>query len=320
MAWRMSARRAVPPEHSAFAPLPVTPVAVGHAAEQMAVHVAGRLTIGRPPLVLVAGYQRNMSDFTEAIGLFRRQMETDWPVVALDLKGRGRSADRVNKARYVSTIDAGDVGAVCTALGVSRAIFLGQGYGGQVIMALAAQRPRMIAGTVLIDSGPVSDPRGLVRLRHNLRELEGTRSAAGLRTMFRRMLGSDYPAMPEELLDRLALRTHFLDGRGRVQALFDPHLVTLLDGFEHDDVLVAQWPLFQALETAPLMMMRTQLTEQLRREVFEEMLRRRPDAEGYIIEGQGSPPLLNRPDDVAPIAAFVDRIMGKRTRPAAAAV
>ena len=53
------------------------------------------------------------------------------------------------------------------------------------------------------------------------------------------------------------------------------------------------------------MLMRTQLTEQLRRETFEEMMRRRRDAEGYVIEGQGSPALLDNADDVQPIADFV---------------
>jgi hypothetical protein len=52
-------------------------------------------------------------------------------------------------------------------------------------------------------------------------------------------------------------------------------------------------------------MMRTQLTHQLRRETFEEMMRRRRDAEGYIIEHQGSPALLDNTDDVQPIADFI---------------
>jgi hypothetical protein len=65
--------------------------------------------------------------------------------------------------------------------------------------------------------------------------------------------------------------------------------------------------LFGALAEAPLLLMRTQLTEQLRRETFEEMLRRRRDAEGYVIEGQGSPALLNTAEDVEPIAEFVRR-------------
>jgi hypothetical protein len=50
---------------------------------------------------------------------------------------------------------------------------------------------------------------------------------------------------------------------------------------QHDDVLVA-WSLFGALSSMPMMMMRT-LTDQLRRDVFEEMMKRRRDADGYVI-------------------------------------
>lgn len=310
------ASRIVPPEHPAFIPLPVQRITVGHARETMAVHVAGRLTGGRVPVVCVPGFQRNMSDYTEFAGLFQRMMGEDWPVVLVDLKGRGRSADRIDKSRYVTTIDAGDLAQVCAALAIDGAVFIGQGYGGQVLMALGAAQPLLIGGTVLIDSGPVSDPRGLVRLRNNLRDLDGNRSAAGLRSMFRRMLTADYPGVPDALLDTLATRSHYLDKRGRVRPLFDPHLIKMLEAYEHDDVLMAQWPLFGALGQMPLMMMRTQLTDQLRREVFEEMMRRRRDADGYVIEGQASPALLNSVEDVEPIADFVRQVVKRRERPA----
>lgn len=311
----MFAKRALPADYPAFAPLPVRMVTVGDAREQMAVHVAGQLLIGRAPVLCVPGYQRNMTDFTEFAGLFHRLMGEDWPVVLVDLKGRGRSSDRVDKSRYVSTIDAHELTQVCAALCLESAFFLGQGYGGQVVMALAAENPALVAGTILIDAGPVSDPRGLVRLRNNLNDLDGPRSAAGLRSMFRRMLGTDYPGVPEALLDTLATRTHYLDKRGRVRTLFDPHLIKMLEAFEHDDVLVAQWALFNALDAAPLMMMRTQLTDQLRRDVFEEMMRRRHDADGYIIEGQASPALLNSVEDVEPIAEFVRQTLKRRAKP-----
>ncbi|MHB1101260.1 MAG: alpha/beta fold hydrolase [Devosia sp.] len=312
----MFRKRVIPPDHPAFTGLPVQQFAVGPAGERIAVHVSGRLTIGRAPLVCIAGYQRNMSDFSDFLGLFHRNYNGDWPLVLIDFKGRGRSSDRANKAGYVSTVDANDLWQVCSALGIEGAIFLGQGYGGQVVMALAAQRPRLIAGAILIDAGPVSDSRGLVRLRNNLADLDGPRSAAGLRAMFRRMLASGYPGIPDATLDILAARTHYLDKRGRVKTLFDPHLIKILEHFEHDDVLVAQWPLFHALDGVPLMLMRTQLTDQLRRETFEEMLRRRRDAEGYIIEGQASPALLSTDDDVEPIADFVRQTL-KRKRNAA---
>ncbi len=312
-------RRSIPTDHTAFTALPIREIAVGPARETMAVHVAGRLLAGRVPVVCVPGYQRNMTDFTEFTGLLHRMMGEDWPVVLIDLKGRGRSADRRDKSGYITTIDAGDVAQVCAALAVENAIFLGQGYGGQVVIALGNAHPLIVSGVVLIDAGPASDPRGLVRLRNNLRDLEGSRSPAGLRAMFRRMLISDYPGMPEVLLDVLATRTHFLDKQRRVRSLFDPHLLKMLDLYEHDDVLVSQWPLFNALSGMPMMMMRTQLTDQLRREVFEEMMKRRRDADGYIIENQASPALLNTVEDVEPIADFVRQTIKRKLRPAASA-
>ena len=309
----MFARRSVPPDHPAFARLPVTNIAVGSAAETIAVHIAGRLAGTRQPLVCVSGFQRNMSDFADFIGLFRRALGDDWPVVLVDLKGRGRSADRGDKRQYVSTVDAHDLRQVCAALCIESAVFLGQGYGGQVLMALAAEAPTLMAGAIIIDAGPISDPRGLVRLRNNLKDLDG-RAVQGLRAMFRRMLGADYPGVPETLLDILATRTHYLDKHGRVRSLFDPHLVKMLEAFEHDDVLVAQWPLFNALGSMPLMMMRTQLTDQLRRDVFEEMMRRRRDSDGFVIEGQASPALLNTVEDVEPIADFFRAVVKRKSR------
>lgn len=311
----MFGKRTVPADHPAFASLPATQIAVGSAGEKLAVHVTGRLTIGQAPLVCVAGYNRNMSDFTQFRQLLH-SYDDGLPVVLVDLKGRGRSTDRAGKSGYASPVDAHDLSQVCTALGIESAVFLGQGYGGQVIMALAAQRPSLIAGSILIDAGPVSDPRGLVRLRNNLNDLDGLRSPAGLRAMFRRMLANSYPGISDAMLDALAARTHYLDKRGRVKTLFDTHLIRMLEAFEHDDVLVAQWPLFHALDQIPMMLMRTQLTDQLRRETFEEMLRRRRDAEGYIIEGQASPALLSTHDDVAPIADFVRQTL-KRKKAAA---
>ncbi len=309
--------RAVPPDYPAFQDLPVQRFHIGPAAEAIAVHVAGRLGTGRIPLLCVPGYQRNMTDFEALAGQFRRSFGEDWPVVLVDLKGRGRSSDRLNKSFYVTTVDAEDLVEVMAALCLPGAIFVGQGYGGQVVMALAANRPNLIAGAVLLDAGPVSDPHGLVRLRTNLKELDGQRSAQGFRTIVRRVLAPDFPALPEQALDQIGARTHYLDPSGRVRALFDDHLVKMLDAFEHDDVLVPQWPLYDALQHTPLLLLRTQMTEQLRREPFEEMMRRRRDAEGYIIEGQGSPALLATPEDVEPVVAFARNVLKRRSRSAA---
>lgn len=299
----------------AFAPLPVRLVTVGDAASSIAVHVAGRLGTDRLPLICIPGYQRNMSDFTEFAPLLQRLMATDWPVVLIDLRGRGRSSYRPRAADYASPNDARDISAVVRALGIEAAIFVGQGYGGQVIMALGAERPTAIAGAVLIDAGPVTAPRGLVRLRNNLRQIGELRGASGLRTTFRKMLVADYPGATDSQFDRLTERTHSIGANGRAHPLFDPALIKLLDDFGQDDVLAPQWPLFDTLRGTPLMFLRTQFTDQLTSEILDEMMVRRPDATSLIITNQGSPALLDHAEETRAIAEFVRIVVksGERT-------
>ena len=308
----MAKSRPLPLDHRPFAMLPVQMITVGRGTEQMAVHVAGELRPGRLPVICVGGYQRNMADFSELVRLAAPILGPQTPIILVDLKGRGRSADRAHLDEYSSLNDAGDLIEVMRALAIEHAIFLGQGYGGQVLMALAAERPSLMSAVVPIDSGPVSDSRGLVRLRVTLADLMGIRGDASLRPMMRRMVMADYPDAAEGILEDLAFRTHFVDRRGRLQPLFDPKLIKLLEPFDLDDVLVAQWPLFDALAPIPLLMMRTQLTQQLHRETFEEMMKRRRDADGYIIEHQGSPALLDNLEDVQPITDFINGVLMRR--------
>jgi len=184
-----------------------------------------------------------------------------------------------------------------------------------MIMALAAERPTLIAGAILIDAGPVTTPRSLVRLRSNLDHIGSLRGEAGLRATFRQILGADYPEATDEKLDLLAARTHFTDRGQHAVPLFDPSLLVPLQGFTHDDSLLPQWALFDALKSAPLLLVRTQFSDQLPPAILEEMLRHRPDARSVEIEGQGSPALLDRVEHIEPIAAFVRQIKGPTAWP-----
>ena len=158
-------QRKIPVDHPPFVDLPVQMVTLAGGDLQAAVHVSGTLSSRRVPVVCIPGYQRNMTDFSAFAAYFQRVGGGRWPVVLIDLPGRGRSSDRTRADDYGSPRDARDVATVLTALGIERATFVGQGYGGQVSMALAAIHPLLIAGVVLLDAGPVTDSRGVVRLR-----------------------------------------------------------------------------------------------------------------------------------------------------------
>lgn len=298
--------RTVPPDHPAFAPLPASYVTLA-AGLRAAVHVAGTLSSRHLPVVCIPGYQRNMSDFADFAAHFRYRGRREWPVILLDLPGRGRADDRAKATDYSSLADARDVASIMAALGIGRAVVLGQGHGGQVAMALAAAHPLLVAGTVLLDAGPVTDSRGIVRLRNNLAHIEALRGAKVVSAGFRKILAGDYPGLPNDRLDALVGRTHVIDKRGRARALFDRRLIEVFASINFDDVLMAQWPMFDALTCAPLMLLRTQLTDQLRRETFDEMVRRRPDAVALTIAGQGSPALFDQPEEIEAVADFVIR-------------
>ena len=96
-----------------------------------------------------------------------------------------------------------------------------------------------------------------------------------------------------------------IDKRGRPQPLYDERLMAAVADITVDDILQPQWPLFDALRCASLMLLRTQHTDQLRRETFDEMVRRRPDATAITIAGQGSPALFDQREEIEAVAEFV---------------
>ncbi len=310
----MFQRAAPPADYPPFATLPVRYISGGNAARRLAVYVSGRFTVNQPPLICVPGFSRNMTDFTDFIRHYRTTASVDWPIVLVDLIGRGRSSYLRSPDAYSAVTDAHDLSNVARALGISSAVFVGQGHGGQVVMALAAQHPGLIAGAVLINSGPNANPRGLMRLRSNLEHVEGMRANESARQVLRQILATDYPGLPEATLDALAARSHFTDKGGRLRGLFDPALLKFLEGFAHDDEFVPQWHLFDALASVPLMLVRSQLTDRLQLETFNSMIDRRPDAMVDRFVGEGSPALLNNEGEVGSIADFVMQVGGSRRR------
>lgn len=302
-------------ELDVFADLPATHIAMGDGS-LLGVHVAGRIDDARPPVICLAGYVRNMADYADFITTFQRLTDSDWPVVLVDLRGRGRSSKRRKMADYTTVNDAADVASICDALGIEQAVFIGQGHGGQVLMALAETRSRLIAGSVLIDCGPITDTPGLVRLRDNMEQLNAMKGERQFRAIARQIYGLAHPGATEDELDQIADRTHLLRKNGRVRPLFDPALLKRLADIQFEDVFEPQWILFDLLSTAPMMLVRTQLTDSLQRATFERMGDIRSDAIQIIIPGQGTPALLTGEDEVGAIADFCQSISKQlRLRP-----
>ncbi|TQM08939.1 alpha/beta fold hydrolase [Pseudonocardia kunmingensis] len=112
---------------------------------------------GRPVLV-VHGLSSNARLWD---GVAARLAEAGHPVVAVDLRGHGSSADvpdtdteDLDAAPTDPTrVASEDLAAVCADLGWTAPVVAGHAWGGNVALQLAADRPGLVHGLALVDGG-----------------------------------------------------------------------------------------------------------------------------------------------------------------------
>ncbi len=128
-------------------------------------------TENKPALVCIPGLTRNSADFEELCP----QLAEDWRILAVDLRGRGRSAYDPNPENYHPGSYARDIQSLLQAADVSEAVFIGTSLGGLVSMTLAAMQPQLVRGIVLNDVGPELNPEGVARIRSYITDYSPTR-------------------------------------------------------------------------------------------------------------------------------------------------
>jgi pimeloyl-ACP methyl ester carboxylesterase len=156
---------------------------------------------GEPPVVLVHGIACHRAFMAPQAQFLRARHR----VVAIDLRGHGDS----NAPRQRYTIDglADDVGWVCEQLEVKHAVLVGHSLGGLVALELAAARPDLTRGAVLIDSVLLAGEGRQDIVAGLVAGLRGPDGDGVLRDYFRLFFGpGDDPALCEWILDQ-AVRT-----------------------------------------------------------------------------------------------------------------
>lgn len=98
--------------------------------------------------VLVHGLASNAALWR---GLAAQLCSLGHPVVALDQRGHGRSSKP--DGPYDLPTFAADLAEVLDGLLFRRPVVVGQSFGGNVVLELAARRPDMLAGVVCVDGG-----------------------------------------------------------------------------------------------------------------------------------------------------------------------
>ena len=171
-------------------------------------------------------------------------------MLALDLRGRGRSDYDRNPAKLQPAVELADILAVITALGIGRAVFVGTSRGGILAMLLATARPTAIAGCVLNDIGPVIELAGLLRIKSYVGKLPQPASFEEAASILRRLFGAQFPRLTDEDWMAFARRTFKDERTGSSSPTMTSSSSAMLEGINIEQPLPALWKEFDALAAA----------------------------------------------------------------------
>ena len=277
------------------------------ASDGLRLHVQqyGTRTAQTLPVVCLPGLARTTADFdvlAPALARLRRPRQ----VIAIDSRGRGQSDYDSNSANYNLAAELADVMTVLRALEIRPAVFIGSSRGGLLTMLLGAANPAALAGAVLHDIGPVIEPAGLARIKSYVGKLPTPRSFAEGADILRRMSATQFPKLTDAQWLAAAQRT-WVARDGKLTPTYDIRLADLLAEVDPGHPLPAMWNEFDALAGVPILVIRGANSDILSKATVETMRAHHSGLETIEVPDQGHVPLLDNPDLIARIVAFVER-------------
>ena len=170
-------------------------------------------------------------------------------------------------------------------------------------MLLAATQPARISRIVLNDVGPEVDPAGLARIRgyagKGATVATWDEAAAQLRAVF----GPAWPGLDDARWKTLARRSYRVNAHGMIEVDADPMIgeVVRQSAAAAPDL----WGLWGALARTPILALRGEHSDILSAATLARMQREKPDLEVLTVAHRGHAPLLDEPDSLAKLDAFL---------------
>ena len=257
---------------------------------------------GRLPVLCLPGLTRNSRDFEHVALRLRRERR----VLCADLRGRGRSQHDPNWRNYHPGTYLGDIGRLLEHAGVERCIFFGTSLGGILTMLTAAAQPQRVAAAILNDIGPEVDPAGLARIASYVGRYAPARTWPEAVATVRATYQIALPDLTDEQWADYARRSYSdVDGVPRLD--MDPNIgeaVRAAPAAAAPDL----WPVFAALASVPTLVLRGASSDILSSATLERMQAAKPDLARVEVPNRGHVPLLDEPEAVAAIDAFLARV------------
>jgi pimeloyl-ACP methyl ester carboxylesterase len=252
------------------------------------------------PVLCLPGLTRNSRDFAALAGRLSARRE----VLTADLRGRGRSAWDPDASHYQLPVYVKDAWSLLDSLGLGRVLVVGTSLGALMGMAMAATQPDRIAGVVLNDAGPEIDPAGLKRIAGYAGKLPPVSTWAEAAAQARSIYGLALPGLSDGAWLEFAQRGYRENAAGVPVPDMDPKIA---DAFKTPSAAADMWPLFSMIKGVPLLVIRGALSDLLSAATVARMAREKPGLQHVEVANRGHTPLLDEPECLAAIDAFVER-------------
>jgi pimeloyl-ACP methyl ester carboxylesterase len=256
-----------------------------------------------PTVLCLHGLTRNSRDFEDLAPHLQRRHR----VIVPDLRGRGFSARDPQPQNYQPGIYVQDILALLGAVDAARVAVIGTSLGGMLAMMLGFSHPTRIAGIVLNDVGPEIDPVGIERIKQYAGRLPPARTWKIAVAQSVAVYGNAWPGLTPERWEVLARRGYREDAAGVVELDADPNIGEALRAAPA--AAPDLWPLWGALRKVPTLAIRGACSDILSDATFARMKRENPDLQQLEVADRGHVPLLDEPECVATLDAFLRRIL-----------
>jgi pimeloyl-ACP methyl ester carboxylesterase len=258
----------------------------------------------RLPVVCLHGLTRNAADF-EAVA--PRIATLGRRVIVIDARGRGKSDNDPEPARYRPDTYVGDVMRVLDTLNVPRAVFLGTSMGGIMTMLAAVMAPTRIAAAILNDIGPEVDPRGIARIASYVGKAGPFGSWAEMVAAVKASQGAMFPHGDDAFWRTFAQRVARERDDGGVEFAYDPAIAVAF-ATPPASPPPSMLPLFEALAKAPVLVIRGATSDILSPEGVATMKRIKPDLQSVEVPDVGHAPTLDEHEAWDALAKFLAQV------------
>ena len=260
---------------------------------------------GKLPVIAIHGLTRNSADFDAIATLLSQQGHR---VLAIDVRGRGKSQYAPDPMTYVPTTYACDVVDLLEQKEIARAVFLGTSMGGLITMALTALRPEAIAAAILNDVGPEVAPEGLARIAAYTGKSVTISDWTDAAEYARQINEVAFPYYDQSDWDSFARRIFREDENGVPVLAYDPDISAPIRAAGSGALVPDLWPLFRVLTQRPTLIVRGGTSDLLSTSIAGRMITEGEKARLIEVPDIGHAPMLDESEASEAILKFLSAL------------